>query len=100
MRDDGTPLRPWDDVFEMEEELISRWNRVVGPSDKVYHLGDVAIPRRGLQVLERLNGDKVLIRGNHDIFKMSDYTTHFRDIRGCHYLDRCILTHVQFILSI
>lgn len=93
-RDDGTDLRPWDDVFEMEEALIERWNDAVRPSDKVYHLGDVAIPRRGLKVLERLNGNKVLIRGNHDIFKLSDYTDYFRDVRGCHYLDRCILTHI------
>ena len=93
-RDDGTDLRPWDDVFEMDEALVERWNSVVGPSDKVYHLGDVAIPRRGLQVLERLNGNKVLIRGNHDIFKLSDYAAYFRDVRGCHYLDGLILTHI------
>lgn len=94
LRDDGTPLRPWDNYAEMEEELVSRWNATVGPEDKVYHLGDVAIGRKGLQVLERLNGRKVLIRGNHDIFKLSDYTPYFKDVRGCHYLDRCILTHI------
>lgn len=94
LRDDGTPLRPWDDVAEMDEALIERWNSVVAPDDKVYHLGDVAIARHGLQCLEKLNGRKVLIRGNHDIFKLSDYTQHFRDIRGCHYLDGIILTHI------
>ena len=93
-RDDGTDLRPWDDVFEMEEALVERWNSAVSPSDKVYHLGDVAIPRRGLKVLERLNGRKILIRGNHDIFKLSDYTEYFADVRGCHYLEHCILTHI------
>lgn len=94
LRDDGTPLRPWDDYGEMEEELVSRWNATVGPEDKVYHLGDVAIGRKGLRVLERLNGKKVLIRGNHDIFKLSDYTPYFKDLRGCHYLDHIILTHI------
>jgi len=94
LRDDGTPLRPWDDPQEMNEALIERWNAVVGPGDKVYHLGDVAIPRHGLKCLEKLNGTKVLIRGNHDIFKLSDYTEYFKDIRGCHHLDGLILTHI------
>jgi len=94
LRDDGSPLRPWDDVEQMNEDLIDRWNSVVGENDKVYHLGDVAIPRRGLACLERLNGRKILIRGNHDIFKLSDYTKYFADIRGCHYLDKYILTHI------
>ena len=93
-RDDGTPLRPWDNAQEMDEALIERWNSVVGPGDKVYHLGDVAIPRRGLKCLAHLNGTKVLIRGNHDTFKLSDYVEYFKDIRGCHYLDGIILTHI------
>jgi calcineurin-like phosphoesterase family protein len=78
----------------MDEALIDNWNSVVRPNDKVYHLGDVAIPRRGLRCLERLNGTKILIRGNHDIFKISDYTQYFKDVRGCHYLDGIILTHI------
>lgn len=93
-RDDGSKLRPWDDVDEMDQALIDNWNSVVGPKDKVYHLGDVAIPRRGLKCLEQLNGRKVLVRGNHDCFRMNDYTKYFYDIRGCHYLDNYILTHI------
>ena len=93
-RDDGSKLRPWDDVDKMDEELIQNWNDVVKPCDKVYHLGDVAIPRRGLKCLESLNGRKILIRGNHDIFRLSDYSKYFDDIRGCHYLDGNILTHI------
>ena len=40
--------------------------KTVRPTDKVYHLGDVAINRNGLKALERLNGKKVLIKGNHE----------------------------------
>lgn len=94
LRDDGTKLRPYFDSDEMDEALIRNWNRVVSPDDKVYHLGDVAIPRSGLKCLARLNGRKVLIRGNHDIFKLSDYSKYFADIRGCHYLDKYILSHI------
>ena len=73
--DDGvTKLRPWTDPGEMDEAMVKLWNDRVRPNDKVYHLGDVVINRKSLSILDRLNGDKVLIRGNHDIFKLEDYT--------------------------
>lgn len=91
---DGSPVRPWDDVQEMDEEMVKRWNETVRPDDKVYHLGDVVINRKHLSILDRLNGDKVLIKGNHDIFKLSDYTRYFRDIRAYHVMNGCILSHI------
>ena len=91
---DGSPVRPWDSVEEMDEEMVKRWNDTVGPKDKVYHLGDVVINRKALAILDRLNGDKVLIKGNHDIFKMSDYTKYFRDVRAYHVMNGCILSHI------
>lgn len=94
VRDDGTKLRPWENCKEMDEYMIQMWNETVKPNDKIYHLGDVAIPRRGLKCLEKLNGRKVLIRGNHDIFRLSDYSKYFEDIRGSHYLDGIVLTHI------
>jgi len=94
LREDGTKLRPWDDPEEMNVEMIKRWNETVGPNDKVYHLGDVVINRRFLWVLGQLNGDKVLIKGNHDIFRLDDYTKYFRDIRGYHVMNNYILSHI------
>ncbi len=93
-RDDGSPLRPFSSAEEMDEFMIKAWNERVKPNDKVYHLGDVVISRKFLSVLGRLNGDKVLIRGNHDIFKLEDYTQHFRDVRGYHVMNGLILSHV------
>jgi len=94
-RADGcTPLRPWDDAAEMDEEMVRRWNDRVGPKDKVYHLGDVVINRRALPIMDRLNGDKVLIRGNHDIFRDEDYTPYFRSLRGYHVMNGLILSHI------
>jgi calcineurin-like phosphoesterase family protein len=93
-RDDGSKLRPWDTPEAMDEEMVRRWNDTVRPKDKVYHLGDVVIQRRSLNILRRLNGDKVLIRGNHDIFKLEDYAPHFRDVRGCHVMNGMILSHI------
>lgn len=93
-REDGSPLRPFVSAEEMDEAMIARWNERVRPKDKVYHLGDVVINRRYLDVLGRLNGDKVLIKGNHDIFKLEDYTPYFRDIRGYHVMNGCIMSHI------
>lgn len=91
---DGSPVRPWDDVEEMNEEMIKRWNETVGPKDKVYHLGDVVINRKFLPILDRLNGDKVLYKGNHDIFRLADYVKYFRDIRSYGVMNGCILSHI------
>lgn len=94
-RNDGvTKLRPWDDADEMDEAMVKAWNERVKPTDKVYHLGDVVIARKALKIMERLNGDKVLIRGNHDIYKDEDYSKYFRSIRAYHVMNGMILSHI------
>jgi calcineurin-like phosphoesterase family protein len=94
-RDDGvTKLRPWDDPAEMDAFMVQAWNERVKPNDKVYHLGDVVINRRSLQTLSRLNGDKVLIRGNHDIFRDDEYREYFRELRAYHVMNGMILSHI------
>ncbi len=95
LRDDGiTKLRPWETAEEMDEAIITNWNSKVRPSDKIYVLGDVVINRRALKTLHRLNGDKVLIKGNHDIFKLEEYISFFRDIRSYHVMNGMILSHI------
>lgn len=95
MRNDGiTKLRPWDNAEEMDEAMIKKWNDTVHPNDKVYHLGDVVINRKALITLARLNGDKVLIRGNHDIFRDDEYRVYFRELRAYHVMDGMILSHI------
>jgi calcineurin-like phosphoesterase family protein len=90
----GEKLRPWDYLQDMHNAMIKNWNSVVSPEDKVYHLGDVAIHKRGLDVLRCLNGRKVLIKGNHDIHRLAHYSEHFYDIRAYHVLDGFVLSHV------
>jgi len=95
LREDGvTKLRPWDNPDEMDEEMVKRWNETVRPNDKVYHLGDVVINRKAMSTLYRLNGDKVLIRGNHDIFRDEEYRQHFRELRAYHVMNGMILSHI------
>ena len=93
---DGTMLREFENIHEHDERLIYNWNRVVSPEDKVYHLGDVGFKNFTYLelVLKRLNGSKVLIKGNHDNFKLSQYAQLFKDVRGSHQLDKFILSHI------
>ena len=94
LTNEGTKLRPWTDAAEMDEAMIQSWNATVKPKDKVYHLGDVVINRKALKTLSRLNGEKVLVKGNHDIFRPEEYLTYFKDLRGYHVLDNYLLSHI------
>ncbi len=61
--------RPFADINEMNEALIKRWNEKISPEDEVYHIGDFAKTKDYDQVadiLDRLNGTKYLIVGNHE----------------------------------
>ena len=93
-REDGSPLRPFANADEMNEEMIKRWNDIVKPHDKVYHLGDVVINKKFLWVLGKLNGKKRLIRGNHDIFPTRVYMEYFDEIYGVRVLSDMILSHI------
>jgi len=56
------------DNIEMTEKLIENWNSVVKDDDLIFHLGDVFFcnATRMKDISVRLNGRKILIRGNHD----------------------------------
>ena len=95
-KQNGDPLRSFHNIVEHDEHLIEQWNKTVSPNDKVYHLGDVGFKNftaLGV-ILSRLNGTKVLIKGNHDNFKLSQYQQYFKDVRASHQLDKFILTHI------
>jgi calcineurin-like phosphoesterase family protein len=94
--EDGSPLRPFTSTEEMDETMIARWNAKVQPQDTVYHLGDVVINKKYLHLVERLNGRKILIRGNHDIFGDEQYyLAGFEQIHGVRvFVDKFILSHI------
>lgn len=93
-RSDGSPLRVFQDATHMNEYLVMQHNRVVSPSSKVYMLGDLAMNKKFLPILLRMNGEKVLIRGNHDTDNASTYLKYFKDVRAIHALDGMLLTHI------
>ncbi len=94
-RNDGiTHIRSFDNVNHMNEYIIIQHNSVVKPADRVYLLGDFCFHKRDLAILSRMNGHKVLIKGNHDKLDLKDYLAYFDDIRGSHQLDGMLLTHI------
>ena len=63
--------RPFNTVEEMDEEMIKHWNAKVGKGDIVYVLGDFiwkAATNEAVSIIRRLNGQIILIKGNHDRF--------------------------------
>ena len=93
-RSDGSPLRIFSSVEEMDETMITRWNSVVKPNDRIYHCGDVVMRKEFLHsVLPRLNGKKVLLMGNHDIYGHEEYLKYFEDIWLC-LVDNLMPRHV------
>jgi calcineurin-like phosphoesterase family protein len=51
----------------MNEALVANWNSVVQPEDTIYCLGDFSLAIRPVELYTpRLNGQKILIAGNHD----------------------------------
>lgn len=68
-------IRPFASADAMNEAIIEAWNKVVSPTDTVYHLGDIAVhfirPEKKshqdvFEVLQQLNGNLHLVKGNHD----------------------------------
>lgn len=93
LRSDGTKLRPFDTVEEMDEVMVKNWNDVVKPGDKTYIVGDVCMRKKYLPILNRLNGKLCLIGGNHDIEGAKEYLKYFYDVRAFHYLDKFAISH-------
>lgn len=104
----GFDNRPFFNIYEMNEALVSRWNSVVGSGDLVFILGDMfwikssdAIP-----ILDSLNGQKFLVKGNHDRCKDNQFMKRFvkideytevddngRNVVLCHYPIPCFKNH-------
>ena len=63
--------RPFGSVSEMNSEIIEKWNSIVTDVDRVFVVGDVFLcsPEEAKSYIKKLNGHKILIKGNHDLSK-------------------------------
>ena len=92
-------IRPgFDNVDHMNEFMIDKWNSVVKPQDKVYHLGDVYFGNQEAagKIVSRLNGHKRLILGNHDDGKSVVFQKYFDKVQLWRMFkeDGLLFTHV------
>lgn len=79
--------RPWKSVEEMDEALIENHNKVVGNGDVVVNAGDFSWydKRRTVEIIKRLNGQQVFLRGSHDHWLQgSCHEIWSRTIEGIH----------------
>lgn len=100
--------RPWLDINEADKALIDNWNSVVTNDDIVYVLGDMFWCKmdEAIEILDKLNGQKILIKGNHDKCNDNRFRARFlgihdylevdddgRKIVLCHYPIPCFKNH-------
>lgn len=98
--------RPFKNTEEMDAELIKRWNNKVKPGDLVYVLGDLIWKTKNgdaASIIKQLNGQIILIKGNHDRFlhnaKAKKSLAAVKDYDDIHVtlkdgtVKRCILCH-------
>ncbi len=86
--------RPFSCLEDMHEALVDNWNSVVSKFDKVYHLGDFCFGRKNIEIAARLNGNKRLIMGNHDVYGAQEYLKYFKSVHGVMFWNTGVLSHM------
>jgi len=96
--------RPFGSVTEMNNYMVARWNDTVLPGDEVIFVGDFAIgwdkenfkTKRDCyrNLLSKLNGTKLLVRGNHDHETIDFYKdVGFADVKDSIILGNILVIH-------
>lgn len=64
----ATLWRLWGRPEDSDKRIVTNWNQAVGKNDTVLHLGDLVFSNKekAMEICRKLNGNKYLIRGNHD----------------------------------
>lgn len=68
--------RPYENIKEMFNDFVNKWNSVVSDNDYVFHLGDVVwnhSRNETYKALKELKGIKFIIPGNHDKIEQFEY---------------------------
>lgn len=88
--------RGFQDEFYHDEYLIQQWNKVTRKKDLVYILGDISYETsKHYYQLNRLNGRKKVVLGNHDLIKdVPELLKHVEGVSGAIDYKKCILTHI------
>lgn len=74
--------------------IMDRWNQTIKKRDRVFVMGDAAFTQEGLDDLGKLPGQKVLVRGNHDLLPTEAYLNVFSEVYGALAYKGLWLTHI------
>lgn len=95
--------RPFSGIMEMHEYMIQEWNKRVKHNEKIYVLGDFAFSGWTLtqKIVERLNGHKILILGNHDLAAHKMLSSGFQEVHENIWIEignkhKVFLSHFPF----
>lgn len=83
----GFDGRPFSTIEENDAVLIDNWNNAVGIDDDVYILGDISWHNstKTIGILKQLNGNKHLIKGNHDHKLLKNAKLRDQFVEICNY---------------
>lgn len=78
--------RPFSNTKEMNEGIITNFNSKVKTGDTTYHLGDFSFCGKieTERIFRQLNGNHILIIGNHDYSRIKNYVGLFSDMKHIH----------------
>lgn len=92
---DGSLLRPgFANIDEHDDFIIDSINSVVNPNDRLILVGDCVMNKLHMYKLDRINGKKTLVMGNHDPTDPQYLTPYFEKLAGALPLSEFILTHI------
>lgn len=87
--------RGFNSVEEHDNYIVEKWNSLVRKGDTVVILGDITMEKANYEILNKLNGHKKVIQGNHDqgnhTRKLLEYVN---SVQSSFKIKGCILTHI------
>lgn len=79
---------------DMDAHIVYKWNAKVLKRDTVYILGDITMEKSNYEILDRLNGYKKVVLGNHDMPQhIPKLLEHVNSVCGMTKREGCILSH-------
>ena len=91
--------RPFENLFDMDTFMESAWNTRVSSKDTIVHGGDLALGSiRGYKsrityLMKRLNGYKILVKGNHERSRKTSLAVGFDEVHSYYFEDGVLVIH-------
>lgn len=72
---------------EIDNIIISNWNKTISKNDLVFLLGDVATNKEKFELVKELNGRIILIKGNYDDYEDDFLKQYFKEVHNDYILE-------------